>query len=76
MPLLSLLGSTGPSNLDEFLYKTWAGATCSNFIGLTMEQTSKLAKKSRLRYQVIDSIYTTIVPRDVLLNRIPNQDLK
>jgi len=47
-----------------------------NFIGLTMDQTVKLAKKSRLRYQVIDSIYTTIVPRDVLLNRIPNQDSK
>jgi hypothetical protein len=24
-------GSSGPSNLDEFLYKTWAGATCSEF---------------------------------------------
>jgi len=34
-----------------------------DFLGLTMEQTAKLAKKSRLRYQVIDSIYTTIVPR-------------
>jgi eukaryotic-like serine/threonine-protein kinase len=47
-----------------------------NFIGLTMEQTSKLAKKSRLRYQVIDSIYTTIVPRGCIAEQNPNPGFK
>jgi beta-lactam-binding protein with PASTA domain len=47
-----------------------------NFIGLTMEQTSKLAKKSRLRYQVIDSIYTTIVPRGCIAEQNPKPGFK
>ena len=37
-----------------------------DFYGLTMEQTAKLAKKSRLRYQVVDSIYTTVVPLSLI----------
>jgi beta-lactam-binding protein with PASTA domain len=47
-----------------------------NFIGLTMEQTTKLAKKSRLRYQVIDSIYTTIVPRGCIAEQNPKPGFK
>ncbi|MBK7712202.1 MAG: hypothetical protein IPJ37_15500 [Bacteroidales bacterium] len=31
-----------------------------DFYGLTMEQTAKLARKSKLRYQVIDSVYTSL----------------
>jgi len=41
-----------------------------DFVGLTIDQTAKLAKKSKLRYQVIDSIYTTVVPRDASPRRI------
>jgi len=47
-----------------------------NFIGLTMDQTVKLAKKSRLRYQVIDSIYTTIVPRGCVAEQNPKPGFK
>jgi beta-lactam-binding protein with PASTA domain len=47
-----------------------------NFIGLTMEQTTRLAKKSRLRYQVIDSIYTTIVPRGCIAEQNPKPGFK
>ena len=34
-----------------------------DFFGLTLEQTATLAKKSRVKYQIIDSVYTNIVPR-------------
>jgi beta-lactam-binding protein with PASTA domain len=47
-----------------------------NFIGLTMEQTAKLAKKSRLRYEVIDSIYTTTVPRGCIAEQNPKPGFK
>ncbi len=47
-----------------------------NFIGLTMDQTVKLAKKSRLRYQVIDSIYTTVVPRGSIAEQNPKPGFK
>ena len=47
-----------------------------NFVGLTMEQTVKLAKKSRLRYQVIDSIYTTVVPRGCIAEQNPKPGFK
>lgn len=47
-----------------------------NFVGLTMDQTAKLAKKSKLRYQVIDSIYTTIVPRGCIAEQNPKPGFK
>ena len=47
-----------------------------NFIGLTKEQTAKLAKKSKLRYDVIDSIYTTIVPRGCIAEQNPKPGFK
>jgi eukaryotic-like serine/threonine-protein kinase len=47
-----------------------------NFIGLTMEQTAKLAKKSRLRYHVIDSIYTIVVPRGCIAEQNPKPGFK
>ena len=47
-----------------------------NFVGLTMEQTSQLARKSRLRYQVIDSIYTTAVPRGCIAEQNPKPGFK
>lgn len=42
-----------------------------DFYGLTMEQTAKLAKKSRLNYQVIDSVYTTLVPKGCIAEQNP-----
>ncbi|MBE3086418.1 MAG: PASTA domain-containing protein [Bacteroidetes bacterium] len=47
-----------------------------DFFGLTMEQTAKLAKKSRLRYQVIDSVYTTLVPRGCVAEQNPKPGFK
>jgi beta-lactam-binding protein with PASTA domain len=47
-----------------------------NFVGLTMDQTAKLAKKSKLRYQVIDSIYTTVVPRGCIAEQNPKPGFK
>jgi beta-lactam-binding protein with PASTA domain len=47
-----------------------------DFLGLTMEQTAKLAKKSRLRYQIIDSIYTTAVPRGCVAEQNPKPGFK
>ena len=47
-----------------------------DFVGLTMEQTTKLAKKSKLRIQVIDSIYTTTVPRGCIAEQNPKPGFK
>jgi len=47
-----------------------------DFYGLTMEQTVKLAKKNRLRYQVIDSVYTTLVPRGSVVEQNPKPGFK
>lgn len=47
-----------------------------DFVGLTMEQTVQLAKKSKLRYQVIDSIYTTTVARGCIAEQNPKPGFK
>jgi beta-lactam-binding protein with PASTA domain len=47
-----------------------------NFVGLNMEQTVKLAKKNRLRYNVIDSVYTTAVPRGCVAEQNPRPGFK
>jgi beta-lactam-binding protein with PASTA domain len=47
-----------------------------NFVGLTLDQTVKLAKKSKLRYQVLDSIYTTVVPRGCIAEQNPKPGFK
>lgn len=47
-----------------------------DFYGLTMEETVKLAKKSKLRFKVIDSVYTTIVPRGCVAEQNPKPGFK
>ena len=47
-----------------------------NFVGLTMQQTKTLARKSRLRYQIIDSIYTTVVQRGCIAEQNPKPGFK
>ena len=42
-----------------------------NFIGLTMDETEALAKKSRMKFQVIDSVYTSLVPRGCVAEQNP-----
>jgi beta-lactam-binding protein with PASTA domain len=47
-----------------------------DFYGLTMDETVKLAKKNKLRYQVIDSIYTTVVPKGCIVEQNPKSGFK
>lgn len=47
-----------------------------DFYGLTMEETVKLAKKNRLRFQVMDSVYTSVVPRGCIAEQNPKPGFK
>jgi eukaryotic-like serine/threonine-protein kinase len=42
-----------------------------DFYGLSLSETAKLAKKNKLRYQVVDSVYTTIVPAGCVAEQTP-----
>jgi beta-lactam-binding protein with PASTA domain len=42
-----------------------------NFVGLTVEQTARAARKSRMRYQITDSVYTTAVPKGCIAEQNP-----
>jgi len=42
-----------------------------DFRGLTVEETAKLAKKHKLRYQIIDSVYTNTVPKGCIAEQNP-----
>ena len=47
-----------------------------DFTGLTMEETEALAKKSKMNYQVIDSVYTSLVPRGCVAEQNPEPGFK
>ncbi len=47
-----------------------------NFYGLTLDQTAKLARKSKVRYQVIDSVYTSLVPGGCVAEQNPKAGFK
>jgi beta-lactam-binding protein with PASTA domain len=47
-----------------------------DFFGLTIEESTKLAKDNKLRFQVIDSIYTTVVPRGCIAEQNPKPGFK
>jgi beta-lactam-binding protein with PASTA domain len=47
-----------------------------DFYGLNREQTIRLAKKSRLRYYIIDSIYTSDVPHGCIYEQNPKAGFK
>ncbi len=42
-----------------------------SFIGLTQEQVADLARKNKLRYEIIDSVYTSSVPRGCVVEQNP-----
>jgi eukaryotic-like serine/threonine-protein kinase len=42
-----------------------------DFYGLNLTETTKLAKKNKLKYQVIDSVYTTVVPAGCVAEQNP-----
>lgn len=47
-----------------------------DFRGLTLEQTAKLARKNKLRFQVIDSVYSNVVPRGCIIEQNPGPGFK
>jgi eukaryotic-like serine/threonine-protein kinase len=47
-----------------------------DFYGLTMEQVNRLARRSRLKVQVIDSVYTSLVPRGCVAEQNPKPGFK
>jgi beta-lactam-binding protein with PASTA domain len=47
-----------------------------DFVGLTMDQTTHLAKKSKVRFQIIDSVYTSEVPRGCIAEQNPKVGFK
>jgi beta-lactam-binding protein with PASTA domain len=47
-----------------------------DFVGLNMEATKTLAKKSRMRYHVVDSVYTTYVMRGCVAEQSPKPGFK
>jgi beta-lactam-binding protein with PASTA domain len=47
-----------------------------DFFGLNKEETILLAKKNKLRYHVIDSVYTTLVPRGCVAEQNPKPGFK
>ena len=47
-----------------------------SFIGLTQEQVADLAAKSKLRYEIIDSVYTSAVPRGCVVEQNPEPGFK
>lgn len=47
-----------------------------DFYGLTIEEAAKLAKKSRLRYVVLDSVFTTVVSKGSVVEQNPKPGFK
>ena len=47
-----------------------------DFIGLSVDETMKLARKSKVRYQIIDSVYTSEVPRGCIAEQNPKPGFK
>jgi beta-lactam-binding protein with PASTA domain len=47
-----------------------------DFYGLTIVETARLAKKNKLRYQIIDSVYTHLVPRGRITEQNPKPGFK
>lgn len=47
-----------------------------DFYGLSMAEAESLAKKSKLRFEVIDSMYTTLVPRGCIAEQNPKPGFK
>lgn len=47
-----------------------------DFYGLTIQESQKLARKQKLKIEVIDSVYTKIVPRGCVVEQNPKTDHK
>jgi eukaryotic-like serine/threonine-protein kinase len=47
-----------------------------DFYGLSIEETAKLAKKSRMKYTIIDSVYTSLVSKGCIAEQSPKAGFK
>lgn len=47
-----------------------------DFQGLNLEETARLAKKNKLMFEIIDSVYTNIVPRGCIAEQNPKPGYK
>jgi eukaryotic-like serine/threonine-protein kinase len=47
-----------------------------DFYGLNLEETAKLARKNKLKFQVIDSVYTSVVPSGCVAEQNPEPGFK
>jgi len=47
-----------------------------DFVGLNIEETQNLAQKHKLKYQVIDSVYTNLVPKGTIAEQNPKPGFK
>jgi hypothetical protein len=47
-----------------------------SFYGLTLKETAKLASKNKLKFDVIDSVYTTVVPSGCVAEQNPPPGFK
>jgi beta-lactam-binding protein with PASTA domain len=47
-----------------------------DFFGLTMNETAALAKKKKVKYQIIDSVYTSLVPKGCIAEQNPKPGFK
>ena len=47
-----------------------------DFVGSTVDETTRLAKKSKMRFQIVDSVYTNLVPRGCIAEQNPRPGFK
>ena len=47
-----------------------------DFTGLTLQETAAMARASKMRFQIIDSVYTNIVPRGCVAEQTPKPGFK
>ncbi|HOU01398.1 MAG TPA: PASTA domain-containing protein [Bacteroidales bacterium] len=47
-----------------------------DFFGLSLQQTDSLARKTRMRYKIVDSIFTSRVPRGCIAEQNPKPGFK
>lgn len=47
-----------------------------DFTGLTLDQTRDLARQNRMRFQIIDSVYTNLVPKGCVAEQTPRPGFK
>lgn len=50
--------------------------TVPDFYGKSLEETSKLARKGRVKIQVVDSVYTSLVPKGSVAEQNPKPGFK